>query len=70
MGTNPETDVKKEAVVKRMAIITSICIFADCPIECVCVSTTCHDKRVTCGHYRGSSTNVNGSAINCCYQGK
>jgi len=48
----------KEAGVRRMAVITSACTVADCPLECVCVSMiTDPTKKVTCGHYLGSYTN-------------
>jgi len=61
----------KEAGVRRMAVITSACTVADCPLECVCVSMiTDPTKKVTCGHYLGSYTNGKGSAVNCGYLGR
>jgi len=65
-----ETTDVKEAGVRRVAVITSICTVADCPIECVCVSSTDPAKKVTCGHYLGAYTNGKGSAVNCGYLGR
>lgn len=57
--------------VRRMAVITSAVTFAECPLECVCVSWILEQKKmVTCGHYQGSMKIGNGSAVNCGYQGR
>lgn len=56
---------------KRPAIITTTAIMADCPIEAVCVSQESTDlRKVTCGHYIGSETNLNGSKVICGYTGR
>lgn len=56
---------------KRVAIITTLCTMADCPIESVCVSRESEDsRRITCGYYLGSNTNENGSQVVCQYQGR
>ena len=66
-----QTAEVKGQIIRRMAIITSVCTFAFCPIDCVCVSMTDPEqKKVKCGHYKGSRTDDNGSVVKCGYQGE
>ena len=70
MEARLEAEARKEST-RRRAMITSVCTFALCPIECVCVSRTDPEqKQVKCGHYRGSVTDVNGSFVKCEYRGE
>jgi hypothetical protein len=61
---------KQVPQIVRVAIITTLCVMADCPIECVCVHRS-HSKakKVTCGHYKGSFTTAAGSQVACGYGG-
>ena len=70
MDRNQTTEAKGQ-IVRRTAFITSVCTFALCPIECVCVSMTDPEqKKVKCGHYKGSRTDGSGSVVKCGYQGE
>ena len=61
----------KTPSVRRAAVIRSVSVTADCPIEatCVCVDDE-HNRKVICGHYQGSITTGKGSAVLCEYRGE
>lgn len=64
------TEVRAQNV-PRMAVFTSLCIMANCPLGAVCMTVIIDLKRtVTCDYYRGPATDESGSVVNCGYQGR
>ncbi len=54
--------------VKRVALILTTCIVADCPFGSTCVVNATDDVgKVTCDYYHGSTTGLDNSRVNCSY---
>jgi len=76
MNRSQKTDDRRQKTeinwIRRPALILSSQTQADCPIDGTCVSTVGEGRaarQLTCGHYKGSITNNNGSQVVCGYVG-